>query len=151
MHSPRRIYTARTSEINRIRLMSSRVPVTMSCLRNVQENLNSVMKTLEDLQDVGLYAQSDSSAPFVSPATICNVSRGLLTVAMNAIYLQTKITHNANDTLKLVGFHYPDWLTKLESHIGQFESHEEVFLGLDPNAYIPVALSDAFLCGISDE
>ncbi|KAF7796099.1 hypothetical protein EIP86_007270 [Pleurotus ostreatoroseus] len=131
MHSPRRTYTARTSQINRIKLMSSRVPVTISCLCNVQENFSSVMKTLKGLQDVGLYAQSDSSAAFVSPATIRNVSRGLLTIAMNAIYLQTKTRHNANDTLKL--------------------SHEENFLGLDPYAYIPVALSEAFLYGLSDE
>ncbi|KAF7798754.1 hypothetical protein EIP86_009979 [Pleurotus ostreatoroseus] len=55
---------------------------------------------------------------------------------MNAIYLQTKVAHN------LIGFHYPSMLEWLEASIGQFEDHEQTFLGLDP---------DAFLCGIPDE
>ncbi|KAF7792038.1 hypothetical protein EIP86_003065 [Pleurotus ostreatoroseus] len=151
MQNERRIYDVRTADINRFKLMSTRLPVTISCLHNVQENLKAVMATLKDLQEVGLYAQSDASPAFVSPATICNISRGLLTIAMNSIYLQTKVAYNANDTLKLIGFHYPFMLTQLEASIGQFEDHEQTFLGLDPDAYIPVALSDAFLCGISDE
>lgn len=82
---------------------------------------------------------------------MCNVSRGLLTLASSAIWLQANIAHNAQDDLRNITHDHKGILRTLGIWLRQFEDCEEILIGLSEDAAIPVALPEPFLNAISDE
>ncbi len=108
------------------------------------------MKTFEDIQEIDHTAQEEQVCTTIPPATLCNVSRGLLTLASSAIWLQAQIALDAQDDLRWITYDHKDVLETLKICLRVFEGREEGFISMGQDAGFPVVLPEPFLSAISD-